>query len=99
MGHHSLVAGVVDAGKISRDLARLAVCGGLLADLCRDSLQAATAPHSTVFKRVHAANAPTLTLGQGQALLATYSPGGIPRVRSARNISHAAQRRTRKPRC
>jgi hypothetical protein len=42
MGHDGLVAVVVDAGKISRDLARLAIGGGLLAKVRRDSLQHAT---------------------------------------------------------
>jgi hypothetical protein len=42
MGHHGLVAVVVDAGKIPRDLGRLTIGGGLLANLPRDSLQQAT---------------------------------------------------------
>ena len=38
MGHDGLVAVVVDAGKISRDLCRLAIGGCLLANVRRDSL-------------------------------------------------------------
>jgi len=42
MGHDSLIAVVVDAGKISRDLARLAKGGGLLANVRLDILQRAS---------------------------------------------------------
>ena len=39
MGHHRLIAVVVDAGKISRDLARLTIGGGLFANLRSDGLK------------------------------------------------------------
>ena len=38
----ALLAVVIDAGKIPRHLARLTIGGGLLANLCRDSLEQAT---------------------------------------------------------
>jgi hypothetical protein len=42
MGDDGLVAVVVDAGKIARELARLAIGSGLLAKVRRDTLQHAT---------------------------------------------------------
>jgi hypothetical protein len=48
MGQDGLVAVVVDAGKVSRDLARLAIGGGLLAKVRRDSIQNATSTPARV---------------------------------------------------